>query len=137
MRATRMAGLLATGGLILGFAAGPAVADPLKGEIIPLDCDNGKTYTVVLNGNGAFTPGHDADSNSMLVPVEFGAFTGTVTDAQGNVVDQIDDPALPKGNSAKGKKDLVTCEFSFSGTEDGLTFNGSGSVTGFITPAKG
>lgn len=137
MRARSMAGLLATGGLILGFAAAPATADPMKGEIIPLDCDNGKSYTVVVNGNGAFTPAHDTDSNAMLIPVEFGAFTGTVTDGQGNVVEEIDEPALPKGKSAKGKKDLVTCEFEFSGTEDGLTFQGSGTVTGFITPAKG
>lgn len=137
MRARRMAGLLATGGLILGFAAGPAVADPMKGEVIPLDCDNGESYTVVVNGNGAFTPAHDTDSNSMLVPVEFGEFTGTVTDAQGNVVDSFTEPGLPKGQSAKGKKTLVTCEFEFSGTEDGLTFTGSGTVIGFITPAKG
>ena len=137
MRARRMAGLLATGGLILGFAAAPATADPMKEEPIELHCDNGQTYTAWVNGNGEFTPAHDADSNSILIPVAFGAFTGTVTDGQGNVVEEIDEPALNKGKSAKGKKNLVTCEFSFSGMEDGLTFNGSGSVTGFITPAKG
>lgn len=136
MRATRIAGLLATGGLILGFAAAPAIADP-KGELIPLDCDNGQSYTAAVNGNGEFTPAHDTDSNAMLIPTSFGEFHGIVTDGQGNVVEEFTEPGAAKGQSAKGKKSLITCTFSFSGDEDGFHFEGGGTVTGFITPSKG
>jgi hypothetical protein len=137
MRTRKLPTLLATGGLVLGIAAAPATADPKKGELVPLDCDNGQTYSAYVNGNGEFTPAHDADSNSMLIPTSFGEFHGTVTDSQGNVVDEFTEPGAAKGKSASGKKDLITCEFSFEGTEDGLTFKGGGTVTGFITPSKG
>lgn len=138
MRARRLPTLLVTGGLLLGTAAAPATADP-KGEIIPVDCDNGKSYEVAVNGNGEFTPAHDTASTATFVPVSFGEFKFTVTDAQGNVVEQDTEPRIDKGkgNAAKGKKSLITCEFSFSGTEDGLTFEGSGTVTGFLTPNRG
>ncbi len=141
MGARKLSGLLAAGGLLLGLAAAPANADPRKGELIPLDCDNGRSYTIAVNGNGEFTPGHDVNSTSMLVPVAFGAFTGTVTDSQGNVVETFTEPGAAKGRSAKNTKNTVTCTFEFNDTfeENGetFTFSGSGSVTGFITPRRG
>ena len=139
MRARRLSTLLVSGGLVLGTAVAPAIADPQKGEIIPVDCDNGQSYVIAVNGNGAFTPAHDTASTATFVPVSFGEFTFTVTDAQGNVVDQGTEPGIDKGkgNAAKGKKTLITCEFSFSDTEDGLTFEGGGTVTGFLTPNRG
>ena len=140
MRASTLPTLLVTGGLMLGIAAAPATADPVNGgEIIPVDCDNGQSYEVAVNGNGAFTPAHDTASTMMFVPVSFGEFEFTVTDAQGNIVDQGTEPRIDKGkgNAAKGKKQFITCEFSFGGTEDGLTFAGSGTVTGFLTPNRG
>lgn len=136
MRASKLSTLLVTGGLVLGITAAPATADP-KGEIIPVDCDNGQSYELAVNGNGEFTPAHDTASTSMLVPVSFSEFEFTVTDAQGNVVEQGTEPAIAKGQSARGKKNLITCEFTFSGTEDGLTFEGTGTVTGFLTPNRG
>lgn len=139
MRARKLSTLLVTGGLMLGMAAAPATADPKKGEIIPVDCDNGHSYVFAVNGDGAFTPAHNTASTQTFVPVSFGEFTFTVTDAQGNIVDQGSEPRIDKGkgNAAKGKKTLITCEFSFGGTEDGLTFAGSGTVTGFLTPNRG
>lgn len=125
--------LLVAGGLTLGIAAAPAIADP-KGETFPLVCDDGNTYQVTTNGNGEFTPAHDADSTRTFVPLAFGEFSGTVTDAQGNVVDSFSEPGVAKGQSGKNAKGTINCTFSFSGTEDGLTFSASGSVTGYATP---
>lgn len=95
--------LLVAGGLTLGIAAAPAIADP-KGETFPLVCDDGNTYQVTTNGNGEFTPAHDADSTRTFVPLAFGEFTGTVTDAQGNVVDSFSEPGVAKGQSGKNAK---------------------------------
>jgi hypothetical protein len=117
------------------LVVGSAGADP-QGEEIPLECDNGESYVVNANGNGEFTPGRVADGTAVFVPVGFGPFTFTVTDAQGNVVESGTEPASAKGQSAKGVKDAVTCTFTFGGTEDGFTFEGSGSVVARITPAR-
>jgi hypothetical protein len=129
---------LATAAAIL---IGPNVAnaDP-KGEVVPLVCDNGLAIDVAVSGNGLWTPGHDTDSTAMLIPVSFGEFTGTITDEEGNVVETFTDPPATRGQSTKAPRDYITCTFTFSDTfEDPelglLTFEGSGSVTGFVTPA--
>ena len=122
---------------------GAANADP-KGEAVPLDCDNGESYVVWVNGNGEFTPGHAADSTAVLVPVAFGDFHGIVRDTQGNIVDEFDEPPSLKGNSARSVKNPVTCDFEFTDTSDGsdpsfpegFTFEGSGSVIVSITPRR-
>jgi hypothetical protein len=54
----------------------PASADP-KGEPIPINCEGGATYLVAVNGNGAFTPGHDVDGTAVLIPTSFGEFTAS------------------------------------------------------------
>jgi hypothetical protein len=120
--------------------AAPAVADP-KGETIPLVCDNGVTYAVTVNGNGAFTPGHDADSKSVLIPTSFGEFHGVITDSTGTVIDEFTDPAVNKGRSTKPRATSLSCTYTiveqFEDPELGLlTFTGSGSVEGFLTPAR-
>jgi hypothetical protein len=127
---------MAAMGVASALCAGTAGADPKSGEVFPLDCDNGETYTVVVKGNGEFTPGHDLDSTTVLVPVSFGEFTGTVTDPDGNVVDTITEPEAAKGESAEGLEDPVTCTFSTSFEDDGLTFTFSGSVVGRVTPGR-
>ncbi len=135
MRAGKLAGLLATGGLLLAVAA-PAGADPKGGDTFPLVCDDGNTYTVTTNGNGEFTPAHDVNSTSMLIPLSFGEFQGTVTYPDGTT-EQITEPGISKGQSGKNAKNTVTCTFSFSGTEDGVTFSATGTVVGFVTPRGG
>lgn len=133
----RIAGGLVALGMASTLVVGAASADPKGGETIPLDCDNGESYVVVTSGNGEFTPGHLADGTGMLVPIGFGAFTGTVTDdATGEVVETIDEPPVWKGQSAKSAKDAVTCTFEFGGSEDGFTFAGSGSVVARIVPGR-
>jgi hypothetical protein len=142
LRTTAAAGvvLVAVGTSI----SGPAVADPVNApeiESLPLTCD-GQTYQVVVNGNGAFTPAHDTDSTRMFIPTSFGEFTGTITDAQGEVIDSFTEPPMAKGSSTKARSTSVDCTFTFS--EDfvdpelgPLHFEGSGEVTGFYTPARG
>ena len=132
---TKLARLAVAGGVAIGIAAAPANADP-KGETFPLVCNNGETYDVTTNGNGNFTPAHNADGTNVFIPLAFGEFKGTVTDAQGNVVDSFSEPGIEKGkgNAGKNATATISCTFSFSGTEDGLTFNASGSVLGYVTP---
>ena len=121
-------------------SASAASADP-KGEVVPLVCDNGTTYQVALNGNGAFTPAHDLASTSILVPISFGEFHGTLTDSDGNVIEEFVDPPMTKGNSGKRARATTTsCTFSVTDTFDDpelglVTFSGQGSVTAFVTPA--
>ena len=130
-------------GLAVALAA-PATADPThgeNGEPFEIVCDNGHTYSAVGNGNGEFTPAHDLDSNTILVPTAFGEFHGTVTDAQGNVIDEFTEPGGSKGNSTRDRRTSTSCTFSFHGTEEDpdlglITFDGTGTVTGFVTPAR-
>lgn len=119
------------------LVVGAAGAAPKEAETVPLECDNGQSYVVVTSGNGDFTPGRVVGSTAVFVPIGFGRFTGTVTNAAtGEVVETIDDPPTWKGQSAKGVKDAITCTFSFSGTEDGFTFVGGGSVVARMTPGR-
>lgn len=118
----------------------PASADP-KGEPIPVTCDNGTTYWVTVNGNGAFTPAHDVNSTTMLIPTSFGEFHGVITDSTGAVVDEFTDPAAQKGSSTKPRATSHSCTFviveHFEDPDLGpLTFTGTGTVEGFLTPAR-
>jgi hypothetical protein len=135
--------LLVTGLVIAGSlgTAGTASADP-KGTPFPIVCDNGVTYEVTVNGNGAFTPAHDSASTSVLVPTAFGAIHGVITDSDGNVIDQFTDPPAAKGNSGKhARATMTSCTFtitdSFEDPQLGLlTATVEGSVTGFVTPMR-
>lgn len=138
-RRVRIASALA-GGLVLIAAPAPASADP-NGESLSVACDNGVTYEVVVNGNGDFTPAHDLASTSMLVPTWFGPFHGVVTDSEGTVVDEFTDPAQSKGASTRDRRTSTTCTFAIEETFDDpdlgtLTFTGSGTVAGFVTPVR-
>jgi hypothetical protein len=119
--------------------AAPSSADP-KGETIPIACDKGTTYSVAVIGNGAFTPGHDVNSTTMLIPTSFGEFHGVITDSTGAVIDEFTDPAQAKGSSTKPRATSTSCTFTiveqFDDPDLGLlTFTGTGSVDGFVTPA--
>ena len=141
-------GLRIAGGLVaLGMAStlvvGAASADP-NSEVVPLECDNGQSYVVEVNGNGEFTPGRVVGGTAVLVPIAFGEFTGTVRDEKGNVVETFTEEGGTKGQSAKGVKNPVTCTFVFTEVSDGsdpefpegYTFEGSGEVVVRITPGR-
>ena len=132
--------------LALVAAGAPAGADPVNAPDVtpvPITCDNGHTYDAAVNGNGDFTPAHDVNSTKILVPLMFGEFTGTVTDSEGNVLESFTDPALTKGKAnKKQRRTQTTCTYTFEATFDDpdlgtLTFSGTGSVVGFVTPARG
>ena len=135
-----LASVAALGVAVSVCLAAPASADP-KGEPIPVTCENGVTYMVTVNGNGAWTPAHDANSTSILIPTSFSGFHGEVTDSTGTVIDSFDEPASARGSSSKARATTTSCTFEivehFTDPELGeLTFTGSGGVTGFITPVR-
>jgi hypothetical protein len=145
MRTTSVTQALAVLALAAGsvLAVGPsASADPVHDVAVPVTCDNGHTYDMYVWGNGHFTPAHDADSNTVLVPTHFGEFHGVVTNEGGDVLDEFTEPAESKGNSAKQRGTSVNCTYVFEGQEfsdelgEVVNFRGEGSVSGFITPAK-
>ena len=41
------------------------MAAPQEPEIVPLECDNGQSYDVRVNGAGEFTPGHVVGSQQV------------------------------------------------------------------------
>lgn len=130
---------LIVGGSLGGASA--AWADP-KGAPIAVVCDNGNTYQVTVNGNGAFTAAHDSASTAILVPTAFGEFSGTLTDSDGNVLEEFTDPPMIKGAAAnQGRATSTACTYVVTGTfEDPdlgtVTFAGTGTVTGFVTPVR-
>jgi len=101
---------------------------------VTIFCPSG-TFEAVVNGNGEFTAAHAVDSNTVLIPIAFGTFTVTFTDANGVTTTETD-PPVTKGKATPKNGKVQNCtysvEFSFP---DGSSFAGSGSVTGFI-PGK-
>jgi len=132
---------IAAGALAFGLPAvmsGAAAADPVNAKNAfrtQLNCDNGQTYDIVVNGNGAYTPAHIVGSTSVLVPFAFGEFTGMATFPDGTT-ETFTEPATSK-KAASRQRGLVNCSFSFTGTEDGVTFSATGSVLVKVTPARG
>jgi hypothetical protein len=123
---------------ILGFGiSAPAHADPVKAKnsfSFQVVCDNGKTYDAISNGNGNFAPAHDLSGTAILIPVSFGEITFTLTDSDGNIIDQETQPPTAKtGAAAHNMNATTSCTFSGSSTEDGTTFTLAGSVRGFVT----
>jgi hypothetical protein len=117
----------------------PASADP-KGEPIPITCDNGTTYWAVTSGHGVFTPAHDVNSTSVLNATSFGEFHGILTDSTGAVLEEFIDPAVARGHSTMPRATSIICTYvivaHFDHPDLGpLTFTGTGTVEGFVTPA--
>jgi hypothetical protein len=135
---TRVA-LAAMAAAALGLGAATAAqADPANAKNslpITITCDNGTTYHAVTNGNGHWTPAHDLNSQTTLVPLSFGTQTFTVLDPAGNVVDQESTPPVAKTAVDSNKNATISCTFTGSMTQpDGSMFVLTGSVVGFATP---
>lgn len=141
MHKTRLVALgFAAATALVATSAGVASADPVNAKgALPLQvtCDNGHTYSAVGNGNGSFTPAHDLDSNAVLIPVGFGEITFTVTDANGNILDQETQAPASKGNSENNPHATLNCSFVGGATApDGTMFTIAGTVTGMVTPSS-
>ena len=120
--------------VLLASGVGTAAAEPQKNQIlVPVTCDNGQSYTLVINGMSKV--GQISGGNQNLVVTEFdvtfrdpdtGVVVGGDTFDRGNAED-------PKGNSPQG--DAISCDGSVDTTLQGL-----GDVTaefvfeGFVTP---
>lgn len=118
---------------LAGLSTSVATAAPINAKNafpILIVCGSG-TYDAVVNGNGIYTAAHSVTSNTVLVPVAFGSFTGTFTDTQG-VTTSFTDPASMKGSSMPATGTLETCTYYVQFSGPGGAFSGSGTVTGFI-----
>jgi len=134
----RLASLLAIAVLALAAATAPAApTDAPNATVVTLDCGGAGTFDVVVNGNGQWTPGHLLSGNGVVVPLAFSEQTVTVRDAEGNLVDEMIQPATTKGRARANGRERVTCTFSATFEDDGLTITAAGSVTGFLAGSKG
>ncbi|MEJ7584942.1 MAG: hypothetical protein WKF43_12880, partial [Acidimicrobiales bacterium] len=89
---------------------GAAAADPVNAKnafFVELECENGQTHEVVVNGNGDYTPAHILGSTGVLVPFAFGEFTGTVTFPDGTT-ETFTEPGSSKA-AASRQRGLVNC----------------------------
>ena len=130
-----------TAAIVVGGAA-TAAAAPAEQEVIPLVCDDGNTYEIVVSGNGDFTPGRLLGSTGVLVPTSFGEITFSAVPPGGEPI-EMTEPASGKGGgnvSAHNPRPTITCtfeaEFTLEEAEDdlpaGTVVTISGSVTGFL-----
>ncbi len=125
--------------VVAAAAAGVAAADPTNAPgsaPITIICGN-TTYHAVVNGNGAWTPAHDLNSNSILIPVAFGVETDVFTDPSGTVQTSTV-PARAKGSAAPNGATLLNCSYHLAlSFPNGASLAIDGTVTGFVTPASG
>lgn len=143
IRRVVVASALVAAPLVAALAtAQTAGADPLQAKnnlVITVVCPDGVTYTAVTNGNGHWTPAHDLNSTSTLVPLIFGDQTLTITDQNGNVLQQQTTPARVKGNASNHDRGTqAACSFSGGSTDPGTGYTVTlvGTVLGVVTPAS-
>lgn len=124
-------GLIVAALLSVGAASAAPVNSP-NTETFLLDCGDAGTFDIVVPGGGAYTPGIVTDGDGrVLIPV---ALSFTVTNDEGNVVGGGDDA---KNDQQRGlQDDLITCTFSITFEDGGMTFHLDGEVTGFVAPRK-
>ena len=120
-------------GALAAVAIAPtAGADPVnaKGSLqIDAICPGMAPFTVVVNGNGEFTPAHVLGSTSVFIPTAFDT-TMTFTPTGGTTETNHDTSA-----KAAPITNTITCTIPFqSFTAPFGTFTIEGSVTGFLTP---
>ena len=138
-------GAVAAAGLLAAGATSAGAAPPER-DVVSLECDNGRSYEVVVNGNGSFTPGRIVGQTGVIVPVEFGAFEFEAVLPDGSTVGDFLEEGESKGGGnvvKRSPRPTVTCTFSQTfvlpeADEEfdlpaGTEVRFSGSVTGFLT----
>ncbi len=126
--------LAATMAIAAVLAAGTASADPVNSknaEIIPITCDNGQSYQVVV---AAGLPGHIVGSTGNIVPVEF---TFTAIDPETGEELFSETESIGQGNRVGLQDDLITCTTApetFVDPETGEEMTFVISVEAFLTP---
>ena len=112
-----------------------ASADPTnsKNSLVVTAVCGGEQVQVSVNGNGNFTPAHFLDSTSVFVPTALDVtFSFTPTGGETETMTQNVEKTGSHANE-------ITCDIPEelnTFTNPGGTFSLSGTVTGFITPAK-
>jgi len=122
---------------LAGIVVAAATADPTGAKNsapVTIVCGT-TTYDAVANGNGQWTPAHDLNSNSILIPVAFGAETDVFTPAGGSPETMVSPPRA-KGSASPSGQPQINCTYTVGPiTIPGVgTFQASGTVTGFVTP---
>ena len=138
MRHSKRICVLALPLVVAGVVVASATADPtgsMKSASITIICGN-TTYHGVVNGNGFWSPAHDLNSNSILIPVSFGVETDVFTPPGGSPETSFG-PARAKGSSSPNGAPLLNCSYQVGPltSPNGATFQANGTVTGFVTPA--
>ena len=119
--------------LALAVFVPAASADPVGAKnslTIPATCDNGQSVTVVVNGNGEFTPAHVLGSTAVFIPQAFD-LTFEFTPTGGTTETETDTASKPNVHG-----DLVTCSFDVTQSFPFGTLHLVGTATGFFTPAS-
>jgi hypothetical protein len=124
--------VLVAGGLLAAALIAPTVgADPTNArnaQLLQAVCGT-QTLTVVVNGNGEFTPAHLIGSTSVFIPTSFNV-TFTFTPTGGPTMTETDTSA-----KAAPIKNTITCTIPFQSFPSPFgTFTIAGTVTGFFTP---
>jgi hypothetical protein len=120
-------------GALAAVAIAPtAGADPVNAKNstqIEAMCPGMDPFTVVVNGNGEFTPAHVLGSTSVFIPTAFDIFfTFTPTGGPTETDHDTSAKAAPISNT-------ITCTIPFQSFASPFgTFTIEGSVTGFLTP---
>jgi hypothetical protein len=138
MRQIKHVWLLALTLAFAGVAVASATADPTgspRSTQVTIICDD-TTYQAVVNGNGAWSPAHDLNSTSTLIPVAFGVETDVFTPSGGSPEISYTTPRAKV--SAPNGALLLNCSYQVGPLTfpDGSTFQANGTVTGFVTPAR-
>jgi hypothetical protein len=124
----KLATVVSAAALIVGVPVA-AHADPKKGDVITLNCDNGESYEITVFSNGTWSPGLLTQGNGVVRPVAV-SVTGTFTPADGS------DPETFSESAAKhvgAKTETTDCTFSETGSDESGTFTLEGTVT-IVTP---
>ena len=127
----RLLVLVASGALAAVAIAPTAGADPTNARnSLQLQAVCGtQTYTVVVNGNGEFSPAHFIGSTSVFIPTSFD-LTTTFTPTGGSTMTETDTSA-----KAAPLQNTITCTIPFQSFPSAFgTFTIEGTVTGFLTP---
>ena len=117
--------------VVTGVLIPAATADPIKAKnATQINATCPGAITVVVNGNGEFTPAHVIGRTSVFIPTAFDT-TFIFTPTGGSPMPETDTSA-----KAAPIKHTVTCTIPlqtlFSGPEGTATIQGT--VTGFFTP---
>jgi len=132
MRWKLVAGTAVLAAAALVPAAAGAAPKPDPNLSITLNCPGTALDGPVVTaggGNSTWTPAFRG-SKVVLVPVAFGAFTGTATGPDGSF--PINDPPIAQGANKGGNHPLISCTYHIVGTDGPFSFVGDGSVSAFV-----